>query len=89
MAKKKKKKRYMIPQLTFHGHVFFRNPQGSILKSETTKDAHAPVVASFSSRGPNSILEDILKVMHQSSAYLHFFSSCAFVTFGFSNTCIS
>ncbi|XP_030962659.1 subtilisin-like protease SBT4.3 isoform X2 [Quercus lobata] len=38
-----------------------KNPQGSILKSETTKDTHAPVVASFSSRGPNSILEDILK----------------------------
>ncbi|XP_010532550.1 PREDICTED: subtilisin-like protease SBT4.2 [Tarenaya hassleriana] len=37
------------------------NPQGSILKSETIKDTSAPLVASFSSRGPNSIASDILK----------------------------
>ncbi|GMY23657.1 subtilisin-like protease SBT4.13 [Fagus crenata] len=37
------------------------NPQGSILKSEGIKDTHAPVAASFSSRGPNTIASDILK----------------------------
>ncbi|XP_010532549.1 PREDICTED: subtilisin-like protease SBT4.2 isoform X2 [Tarenaya hassleriana] len=37
------------------------NPQGSILKSETIKDTDAPLVASFSSRGPNPIVSDILK----------------------------
>ncbi|ESQ50035.1 hypothetical protein EUTSA_v10019868mg [Eutrema salsugineum] len=37
------------------------NPQGTILKSETVKDNDAPVVASFSSRGPNTLFSDILK----------------------------
>ncbi|KAK9279025.1 hypothetical protein L1049_012700 [Liquidambar formosana] len=38
-----------------------KRPQGTILKSEATKDLLAPVVASFSSRGPNGITPDILK----------------------------
>ncbi|KAJ7980798.1 Subtilisin-like protease [Quillaja saponaria] len=37
------------------------NPQAVILKSEIIKDADAPVVVSFSSRGPNAIAPDILK----------------------------
>ncbi|KAA8529463.1 hypothetical protein F0562_033738 [Nyssa sinensis] len=36
-------------------------PQANILKSETRRDFAAPVVASFSSRGPNPIIPDILK----------------------------
>ncbi|KAK1591937.1 hypothetical protein Q3G72_016302 [Acer saccharum] len=39
-----------------------KNPQAEILKSEAIKDSDAPVVAKFSSRGPNSILSGILKV---------------------------
>ncbi|XP_059458228.1 subtilisin-like protease SBT4.13 [Corylus avellana] len=38
-----------------------KNPQGNILKSEVTKNSAAPVVASFSSRGPNLVAPDILK----------------------------
>nr|POF27184.1 subtilisin-like protease sbt4.4 [Quercus suber] len=38
-----------------------KNPKGSILKSEATKNTHAPVVASFSARGPNSVVGYILK----------------------------
>ncbi|KAJ4849462.1 hypothetical protein Tsubulata_045453 [Turnera subulata] len=36
-------------------------PRGEILKSEGIKDSSAPIVASFSSRGPNMISQDILK----------------------------
>ncbi|XP_010532511.1 PREDICTED: subtilisin-like protease SBT4.13 [Tarenaya hassleriana] len=36
-------------------------PEGTILKTETTNGADAPVIAPFSSRGPNTILGDILK----------------------------
>ncbi|XP_021894463.1 subtilisin-like protease SBT4.13 [Carica papaya] len=36
-------------------------PVVEILKSETREDTNAPVVVYFSSRGPNSIAEDILK----------------------------
>nr|POF24654.1 subtilisin-like protease sbt4.3 [Quercus suber] len=38
-----------------------KNPQASILKSETIKDAEAPTVVSFSSRGPNFFIPDIIK----------------------------
>ncbi|KAF8397396.1 hypothetical protein HHK36_016309 [Tetracentron sinense] len=38
-----------------------KNPQANILKSEAIKDLAAPVVASFSSRGPNTIAPEILK----------------------------
>ncbi|KAJ6984518.1 hypothetical protein NC653_022713 [Populus alba x Populus x berolinensis] len=38
------------------------NPQATILKSEITEHNTAPVVASFSSRGPNNIAPEILKV---------------------------
>ncbi|PON36942.1 Subtilase [Parasponia andersonii] len=37
------------------------DPQATILRSEDLKDSTAPVVASFSSRGPNIITPDILK----------------------------
>lgn len=39
-----------------------RNPMARILKSETIHDPTAPSVAVFSSRGPNNISPDILKV---------------------------
>ncbi|KAI3851470.1 hypothetical protein MKW92_038210 [Papaver armeniacum] len=38
-----------------------RKPVATILPTESVKDSHAPVVVSFSSRGPNSISPDILK----------------------------
>ncbi|XP_008245822.1 PREDICTED: subtilisin-like protease SBT4.4 [Prunus mume] len=38
-----------------------RNPRAKILKSEVIKDPAAPRVASFSSRGPNRIVPEILK----------------------------
>ncbi|RVW56650.1 Subtilisin-like protease SBT4.5 [Vitis vinifera] len=37
------------------------NPHAKILKSESIKDNSAPVVASFSSRGPNKIIPEIMK----------------------------
>ncbi|KFK22904.1 hypothetical protein AALP_AAs72951U000500 [Arabis alpina] len=37
------------------------NPQGTILKSETVKDENAPIVPTFSARGPNTLFSDILK----------------------------
>ncbi|KAK3028612.1 hypothetical protein RJ639_039955 [Escallonia herrerae] len=39
------------------------NPTATILKSTQTKDSVAPYVVSFSSRGPNPITSDILKVI--------------------------
>lgn len=42
--------------------VFYRDPQGTILKSEAINNPAAPLVALFSSRGPNLILPDIIKV---------------------------
>ncbi|XWS28906.1 hypothetical protein CRYUN_Cryun25bG0112100 [Craigia yunnanensis] len=38
-----------------------KQPEAEILKSETIEDSTAPVVAPFSSRGPNLIVPDILK----------------------------
>ncbi|KAI3872359.1 hypothetical protein MKW92_036095 [Papaver armeniacum] len=38
-----------------------RNPVATILKTESIRDHRAPMVASFSSRGPNSIMPDIIK----------------------------
>ncbi|GMJ00870.1 hypothetical protein like AT5G59100 [Hibiscus trionum] len=38
-----------------------KQPVADLLKSETIEDSWAPVVAEFSSRGPNSIVADILK----------------------------
>ncbi|WCJ20445.1 Subtilisin-like protease SBT4.4 [Euphorbia peplus] len=38
-----------------------RHPVAKLLKSETIKDLTAPLVASFSSRGPNLIVGDLLK----------------------------
>ncbi|KAI3951470.1 hypothetical protein MKW92_016605 [Papaver armeniacum] len=37
------------------------NPVATILKTESIRDHRAPMVASFSSRGPNSIMPDIIK----------------------------
>ncbi|XP_065877824.1 subtilisin-like protease SBT4.4 [Euphorbia lathyris] len=38
-----------------------KHPVAKILKSEEIKDSTAPLVASFSSRGPNRIAQDLLK----------------------------
>ncbi|OMO66731.1 hypothetical protein COLO4_30413 [Corchorus olitorius] len=38
-----------------------KKPEAGILKSEVIEDATAPIVANFSSRGPNFIVPDILK----------------------------
>ncbi|XP_065878994.1 subtilisin-like protease SBT4.4 [Euphorbia lathyris] len=38
-----------------------RHPVAKLLKSEEIKDTSAPIVASFSSRGPNLIVPDLLK----------------------------
>ncbi|TYH56211.1 hypothetical protein ES332_D08G002000v1 [Gossypium tomentosum] len=38
-----------------------KQPKAKILRSETITDKFAPIVASFSSRGPNFIVPDILK----------------------------
>ncbi|XP_019085742.1 PREDICTED: subtilisin-like protease SBT4.5 [Camelina sativa] len=38
-----------------------KNPKAAVLKSETIFNQKAPVVASYSSRGPNTIIPDILK----------------------------
>ena len=54
--------------INFQGGVFQKST--SILKSEVIEDTTAPIVASFSSRGPNYITADILKVRDQSPAYL-------------------
>ncbi|KAJ6670661.1 SUBTILISIN-LIKE PROTEASE SBT4.5 [Salix viminalis] len=57
---------YVVPlptsSLNPHDSDFVRNPQATILKSEITEHNTAPVVASFSSRGPNNIAPEILKV---------------------------
>lgn len=47
---------------SFH---FSSNPHGEIIRSEAIKDIAAPKFAFFSSRGPNSISDEILKVAHQ------------------------
>ncbi|RVW26973.1 Cucumisin [Vitis vinifera] len=41
--------------------IWTKNPMATILVGETRKDVMAPIVASFSSRGPNPISPDILK----------------------------
>ncbi|CAH8267694.1 unnamed protein product [Arabidopsis lyrata] len=38
-----------------------KNPKAAVLRSETIFNQRAPVVASYSSRGPNPIIHDILK----------------------------
>ncbi|KAH1109029.1 hypothetical protein J1N35_012797 [Gossypium stocksii] len=42
-------------------YVHINEPKAEIFRSETTKDKFAPIVASFSSRGPNAFVPDILK----------------------------
>ena len=72
VKKKRKEKKtiiYMNQVLIFKGGDF-RNSQGSILKSEVIEHTTAPIVASFSSRGPNYIAADILKVRDQLPVYL-------------------
>jgi len=41
---------------------YYRNPTATIFKSYEGKDSFAPYIAPFSSRGPNVITPDILKV---------------------------
>lgn len=59
------------------GFLFHRSPEATILRSVSRKDASAPVVAQFSSRGPNIILPEILKVHLNHNLYL----SPSFVSF--------
>lgn len=40
-----------------------RDPKATVLKSEEISNQTAPLVVSFSSRGPSTIVSDILKVM--------------------------
>ncbi|KAI4383430.1 hypothetical protein MLD38_009268 [Melastoma candidum] len=42
-------------------HERTKNPRTKLFKSETIDDLSAPLVASFSSRGPNAIIPDIMK----------------------------
>lgn len=61
----------------------YRTPTAEILRSETDKDSAAPVVASFSSRGPNAIEQNILKVYIS-----HIYSSLIdFVLFHYTYIC--
>jgi hypothetical protein len=48
-----------------HG-VFFSNPVGTIHTSQAAFDSEAPIVAGFSSTGPNMITPQILKVVRSS-----------------------
>lgn len=50
-----------------------KNPQGKIRKSVVIRDRTAPVVVSFSSRGPNPISSNILNIV-----YIMFNLSCIF-----------
>lgn len=43
-------------------YLDYRTPVAEILKTEAVKDFDAPVVVGFSSRGPNAIVPEILKV---------------------------
>ena len=44
--------------------VFLRSLQGTVLKSEAFFNQRAPKVVSFSSRGPNTLAANLLKVTH-------------------------
>ena len=44
-------------------YVMFSNPVGSIHTSKAAFDSEAPIVAGFSSPGPNMITPEILKVV--------------------------
>lgn len=41
---------------------FLSSPQATVLKTEAIYNQTSPVIASFSSRGPNTVAVDILKV---------------------------
>lgn len=51
----------------------FRYPVATIMVGETWKDAVAPKVVSFSSRGPSPVTPDILKVKHHHHLFETFF----------------
>lgn len=52
----------MVFKFAFFFSFFYINPQGKLLQSEVLIDSTASRVDSFSSRGPNGITPDILKV---------------------------
>ncbi|KAK6158093.1 hypothetical protein DH2020_005407 [Rehmannia glutinosa] len=52
---------YPVPATLINPEDSKKNPVATILVGETWKDAMAPMVVSFSSRGPNPISPDILK----------------------------
>lgn len=55
--------KFIITLFKYKGLLFYRDPRVNILKSEVIKNPAAPAVASFSARGPNLILPDIIKVL--------------------------
>ncbi|CBI16046.3 unnamed protein product, partial [Vitis vinifera] len=62
--------------------LLYRNLHAKILKSESIKDNSAPVVASFSSRGPNKIIPEIMKASLDLDLYIAF---SHFIFFNFSS----
>lgn len=54
-----------VHNITRDQFFFFSNPTATIFFSDAWKDVMAPTVVSFSSRGPNPISPDILKVIDQ------------------------
>lgn len=53
---------YLPNMDSFSFSFSYRTPIATIFKTDETKDTISPVVASFSSRGPNIVTPEILKV---------------------------
>jgi hypothetical protein len=56
-------------EMTKYRYVFFSNPVGTIHTTESAFDSEAPIVAGFSSPGPNMITPQILKVVRSSTRH--------------------
>ncbi|KAM0856693.1 hypothetical protein ACQ4PT_048961 [Festuca glaucescens] len=69
----------MVTQDQFNGILAYvnrtRNPVGTIHTSEAAFDSEAPIVAGFSSPGPNAITPGILKVVSSSISHNQWLSS--------------
>lgn len=57
----------------FEFKSYCRSPKVDILTSESTRNLDAPLVASFSSRGPNTVIPDILKVQIACTLFMYVF----------------